>query len=61
MVLNVAPQLYVTIFTSPESHSYVIQGEDCFGVHVLVPGVEPVEIECIRIHLITANEVIDYC
>ena len=50
MVLKVVPQLYVMILTSSESHSYVIQGEDCFGVHVLVPGVEPVEMECVRVH-----------
>ena len=61
VVLKVVPQLYVTHFTSPESHSYVKQGEDCFGVHVLVPWVEPVEMECVRVHLITENTVTDYC
>ena len=36
-------------------------GRACFGVHVLVPGVEPLEMECVRVHLITENTVTDYC
>ena len=24
------------------NHTYCSQGEDCFGVHVLVPGVDPI-------------------